>query len=167
MTPTNKHPTAPRGLAAEIGKRKPFDSPEQEAHLNLLRTHGVLTAEFHRRFKGYKLSEAVYNCLRILRGGDNGNTPKPCSQIGTMMIAQVPDVTRIVDRLEKMGLATRQRTADDRRVVLVALTKKGLDLLAKLDKPVQDLHKQQLGHMTKTELTELIRLLEKARLPSS
>lgn len=165
MTTRNRHTAPTRGLAAEIGKRKPFDSPEQEAHLNLLRTHGVLTAEFHRRFKPFKLSEALYNCLRILRGGDNGNTPKACSQIGSMMIAQVPDVTRIVDRLEKMGLATRERTADDRRVVLVSITKKGLDLLAKLDKPVHELHKRQLGHMTKAELTDLIRLLEKARIP--
>lgn len=152
------------GLAAEIGKKRPFDLPEQETHLNLLRTHSVLAAEGHRLLKPYKLSEALYNTLRILRGHDDGATPKACSDIGAMMIAQVPDVTRIIDRLEDMGLAQRRRTDADRRVVLVSITKKGLELLGRLDRPVLEMHKQQLGHMTRAELRELSRLLEKARL---
>jgi len=156
--------TGPGGLAGEIGKKRPFDLPEQEAHLNLLRTHSVLSAEGHRLLKPYGLSEALYNALRILRGHDEGSTPKSCSDIGGMMIAQVPDVTRIIDRLEAMGLAQRRRTDADRRVVLVSITKKGMELLARLDRPVLEMHKQQLGHMTRAELRELSRLLEKARL---
>ena len=148
-------------LAQEIGKKRPFDAPEQEAHLNVLRTASVLAAPFNRLFKQHRLSEALYNALRILRG--SGSTGCACHEVGEMMIAQVPDVTRLVDRLEAMGLAERRRTTEDRRVVMVAITRKGLDLLAKLDAPVMELHRRSLGHMSRAELSELSALLAKAR----
>jgi DNA-binding MarR family transcriptional regulator len=83
--------------------------------------------------------------------------------IGDRLVSRVPDVTRLVDRLEKGGLVERVRTPDDRRVVLVAITTKGLGLLAKLDGPMADLHREQLAHMSEAELKQLVRLLTKAR----
>jgi DNA-binding MarR family transcriptional regulator len=159
----------PQTLKDEIGKRLPFDSPEAEAHLNLLRTSSNITAAFDRLFKDHGLSDATYNILRILRGHsdapDSNPAGIPCQTIGRHLIARLPDVTRLVDRLEKSGLVKRSRTAGDRRVVLVGITKKGLGILADLDRPTADLHKKQLKHMTRAELAELNRLLYKARNP--
>lgn len=154
------------GLKDEIGKRSPFELLEQEAYLNLLRTVSVLEAGFVPLLKGRGLSEATYNALRILRGEMQGGAPGvPCQTIGDRLITRVPDVTRLIDRLERSGLAKRARTTEDRRVVLVSITKKGLSLLESLDKPLLELHKQILRHMSREELAELNRLLVKARHP--
>lgn len=150
-------------LRDEIKKKKPFDHPEEEAYLNLLRTSAILIADFERLFKEVGLSEPQYNVLRILRGaGGNG---LPCLEIGSRMITRVPDTTRLVDRLETAGLVERSRISEDRRVVLVKITKKGNDAIAPLDDKLLEIHKKQMGHMTRKELEELSRLLVKARHP--
>lgn len=151
-------------LQTEIKKRRPFESPAEEAFLNLVRTYGVLEADFLRLFKQHGISEPKYNVLRILRGA--GGDGLPSLEIASRMITRVPDVTRIVDRLETQGLVKRSRRSDDLRVVIVSITKKGIDLLTRLDEPVKQLHCRQLQHMTRGELEELSRLLEKARTPT-
>jgi DNA-binding MarR family transcriptional regulator len=162
-------PATPVGeseLAREIGKRRPFESPEQEAFLNILRTANFFATDFNHLFRQHGLTEATYNVLRILRGckhdpeAPHGRT---CSQVGEHMITQVPDVTRLVDRLEQMGLAERRRCQRDRRVVYVAITDRGMDVLANLDGPVLELHRAHLGHMASDELSMLSSLLAKAR----
>lgn len=156
------HPTQPPAtLQEEIGKRHPFEVPEEEAYLNILRTQSVLGRESEQLLAGYGLSESTYNALRILRGAGLGGCS--CTEIREDLVAQVPDVTRIVDRLEQAGLAERCRTPEDRRVVLVKITQKGLDLLAQLDGPTKELARAQLGHLSRAELAELNRLLVKAR----
>ena len=150
-------------LKDEIKKKRPFDNPAEEAYLNLLRTTTVLAVEFERLFKQAGLSEPQYNVLRILRGA--GGDGLPCLEVGARMITRVPDVTRLVDRLEAAGLVERQRTSEDRRVVMVKITKKGLDAIGVLDQPLLDVHKRQMGHMTRRELEDLSRLLVKARHP--
>jgi DNA-binding MarR family transcriptional regulator len=163
MKPTPPH--AP-SLKDDIGKRSPFEVPEQEAYLNLLRTKNELEGEMQALFKGRGLSEATYNALRILRGEMQGGAAGvPCQVIGDRLITRVPDVTRLIDRLEHSGLAKRARTTQDRRVVLVSITKKGLSLLESLDKPLMEVHKRQLRHMTREDLADLNRLLVKARHP--
>lgn len=147
-------------LQHEIGKRKPFDLPEQEAWLNLQRSAEHLSGDFQHLFKRHGLSTAQHNVLRILRGHAK---PVPSLSIASQMVARVPDITRLVDRLEAAGLVERTRCEHDRRVVYVGITPKGMEILATLDQPVLDLHRAQLGHMTKRELAELNRLLEKAR----
>lgn len=152
-----------RTLQHEIGKKKPFEHPEEEAYLNLLRSAAFLTVEFERMFRQHGLSEASYNALRILRGHREWGLP--CSQIGDMLVARVPDVTRLVDRLEEAGLVSRVRCDKDRRVIYVKISEAGLKVLASMDKPVVELHKRQLSHMSERELQELNRLLYKARHP--
>src|SRR5262245_43746903 len=144
-------PAKPEGLAAEIGKKRPFESPQEEAALNIIRTASLISWEFERLLKEHRLSEATYNILRILRGGG----PRSCSEIGADMLTRVPDVTRLIDRLERLGLAQRRRVPEDRRVVLVQITAKGLRALDALDKPGTDLNNALLGHMTRPELAEL------------
>lgn len=145
-------------LQRELRKRNPFDSAEQEAALNVARTHDYLASRFARLFAQYDLSGPQYNVLRILRGEG-----LPSQEIGERMVTHMPDVTRLVDRLEKAGLVERKRILEDRRVVLVKITRAGLDVLQRLDQPVLDLHRELLGHLSASELAELNRLLARAR----
>jgi len=148
-------------LALELGKRKPFESGEQEAYLNVMRTQSLLAAGFDALFKPFGVSEATFNALRILRGV--GPAGCACSRIAEQLVTRVPDVTRLVDRLELARLVGRTRIEEDRRVVLISITRAGLDLLAKLDRRVLRLHHEQLGHLSASELRTLNRLLAKAR----
>ena len=148
-------------LAREIKKARPFDALEQEAMLNLARTWDVLSGEMMSQvFKPTGLSATQYNVLRILRGAGEH---LPCGEIANRMIARDPDMTRLLDRLEKRKLVSRCRPQNDRRVVAVRITDAGLKLLAELDPLIIAAHRKQLSHMTESELHQLIALLEKAR----
>jgi len=149
-------------LQRELKKKRPFDSPEQEAMLNIMRTGDWLQIHFTRLFREHGLTPSQYNVLRILRGEGR---PMECMEIAERTIAVVPGITGLIDRLEKAGMVTRQQSQEDRRVYLVTITAYGLELLAGLDKPVLALHRKLLGHLTEHELNQLIRLLEKARSP--
>lgn len=148
-------------LGRELKKRRPFDSPEQEAMLNLLRTNDQFQNRWGRLFREFGLTSSQYNVLRILRGEGK---PMPCLEIAERMIQVVPAMTGLLDRLEKQQLIRRERGSEDRRVVYIELTAQARRLLDRLDEPVSSLHQQLLGHLTKAELKEFIRLLEKARL---
>jgi len=151
---------ASRQLQQELKKKQPFQSPEQEAGLNLLRTNDQMQNRFGRLFRQFGVTSSQYNVLRILRGEGK---PLPCQEIATRMIQVVPAMTGLIDRLEQQELVRRDRCTEDRRVIFIALTQKGHDVLAQLDEPVLALHRELLGHLTRGELQELNRLLEKAR----
>ncbi|MCA9010632.1 MAG: MarR family transcriptional regulator [Planctomycetaceae bacterium] len=148
-------------LQNELKKQRPFDLPEQEAILNILRTNDQFQNRFGRLFREYDLTPSQYNVLRILRGEGK---PMPCLEIGDRMIQVVPAMTGLVDRLEKLELVKRERCTQDRRVIYIELTAKARQLLDRMDAPVTELHRQLIGHLTQTELKQLSRLLEKARL---
>ena len=148
-------------LQQEIRKAQAFDLPQEEAYLNLRRTLSVLERPFNDLFKHHGLSEATYNVLRILRG--HGKRGVHAHSIGPMMVSRLPDVTRLVDRLVSRGLAERERSEEDRRVVTVRITREGSALLRRLDRPTADLHRRQFAALSDAELTRLNRLLEKAR----
>ncbi len=150
-----------RNLQHELKKKRPFESPEQEAALNLLRTGDQLQNRFGRLFRQFGMTPSQYNVLRILRGEGK---PLPCLEIASRMVQVVPAMTGLIDRLEQQELVFRHRCTEDRRVIYIALTDKGRELLSEMDQPVLELHQQVLGHMTRTELADLNRLLEKARL---
>lgn len=147
-------------LQRELKKRDPFEAPEIEAIINILRTSDQLQNRFGRLFREYGLTSSQYNVLRILRGEGR---PLPSLEIASRMIQVVPAITGLIDRLEKQELVTRQRCEEDRRVVYVDLTDKARALLKKMDQPGLDLHKELIGHLTRRELAELSRLLVKAR----
>ncbi len=148
-------------LQNELKKKRPFDSPEQESILNILRTNDQFQNRFGRLFREFDLTASQYNVLRILRGEGK---PMPCQEIGERMIQVVPAMTGLLDRLEAQGHIRRQRCTEDRRVVYIELTDSSKDLLRQMDAPVNELHHQLVGHLTPTELKQLSRLLEKARL---
>ena len=148
-------------LQRELKKQNSFDSLEQEASLNILRTNDELQNRLGRFFREYGLTSSQYNLLRIIRGEGK---PMPSLEIAERMIQVVPAMTGLIDRLEKQGLVERRRCVDDRRVVYIEITEKAKKLLERMDTPILALHEELMGHMTKAELRELSRLLEKSRM---
>lgn len=148
-------------LQEEIQQTRPFDSAQEEAFLNLQRTGNALFQSLTRFLKPYKLTPTQYNVLRILRGAHPQTLT--CGDIGDRLVTPDPDVTRLLDRLEKRGLVSRSRDTGDRRVVRGAITDEGLELLGRLDDPLPKFVEELLGHLEADELETLIRLLEKAR----
>ena len=155
------HGPSDSALAKEIKQGKPFESPEVEAHLNLVRTCDQLEGNVARFLKQHGISTPQYNVLRILRGAEPEGLPSLA--VADRMVTRVPDVTRLLDRLAAKGLVERTRSTTDGRVVLARITADGLAFLAGLDRPLREYHHRQLGHMRKDELVQLIGLLEKLR----
>lgn len=145
----------------EIRQKKPFRRMEGEAFVNLLRTADALMQGVAATLKSAGLSPAQYNVLRILRGA--GPDGLACREIGERMITRDPDITRLLDRLEERGLVTRSRDRADRRVITTRIADKGLRILKDLDRPIEELHVDQLGHLGEQRLRSLITLLEAAR----
>jgi DNA-binding MarR family transcriptional regulator len=134
--------------------------PEEVTYLELCRTADILSRGVSEVLKVEELSPNQYNVLRILRGAPEG---LPCGEIGTRMITRDPDITRLLDRLEKRGLIVRSREAQDRRRVMARIERAGLHLLARLDEPVREAHRRQLGHLGRDRLRNLNELLEMVR----
>jgi DNA-binding MarR family transcriptional regulator len=141
-------------------KRRRPACPQETAFLDLLRTTDMLSRGLAQLLKTEELSATQYNVLRILRGAPDG---LPCGEIASRMITRDPDVTRLLDRLEKRGLIVRWRETKDRRMVMARIKPEGLKVLARLDEPVEQTHRQQLGHLGRERLRELTELLEAAR----
>lgn len=148
-------------LHQHLKQKKPFGSTEEAVYLAIQVIAEEQRAKFHDLFKTKELTGAQYNVLRILRGA--GPEGLSCREIGERMINRESDITRMLDRLEARGLVTRERQTDDRRVVLTFITEPGLETLAELDEPVNDLHKSLMGHLSEKELESLLKLLGKAR----
>src|SRR6516165_10078218 len=153
--------TTPK-LQHELKKKRPFESPEQEAALNILRTGDQVQIRFARLFRGYGLTPSQYNILRILRGEGR---PLPILEIAGRTVAVVPGITGLIDRLEQAGFVNRLRCEEDRRVIYVALTDQGTKTLADLDEPLLALHRKLMGHLAQGDLKELIGLLQMLREP--
>lgn len=151
----------PARLQEDIRQTKPFASLEEEAFLNVLRTAGAMLEREAALLKEHGLTHAQYNALRILRGA--GEKGLACGEIADRMITRDPDVTRLLDRLEKQRWIKRSRQRVDRRVVMARITAEGLARIEPLDRPVDELMRGVLGHLGEERLRMLIRLLEEAR----
>lgn len=150
-------------LARDIKQSKPFSSPVLEVFFNLLRTTDELTRVSSTLLKPHDLTGTQYNVLRILRGA--GDAGLPCSEIGNRLITHDPDVTRLVDRLEKRGLVARSRDSDDRRVVTVRVTSAGLALIDSCDMDNRTIaaFAERFARLTADETRSLITALELLR----
>lgn len=148
-------------LQQELGKSQPFQVPEQEVYLNLVRTHAVLGDEVARLFKQHGLSQPLYNVLKVV--ARVGKAGMPSQSIARYMVARDPDITRLLDRLQKDQWIERERDEQDRRVVHVRVTQAGLKMIQILDPLIWDLHRQQFGHLSQEKLTLLNQLLAEAR----
>ncbi len=150
-------------LQEEIRQSKPFGSVQEEAHLNIIRTAAVVGHAFGEAMKSRGITGTQYNVLRVLRGAGSHGLCR--NAVRDRLVAKVPDATRLLDRLEKMGLLERERGDSDRRFVTTRITPGGLQLLAELDEPVAELHRRLLGHMSEPDLRTLVALLERVRTP--
>lgn len=126
--------------------------------------YSVLSQPFDDLFKKHGITSAQYNALRILRGHGK---PVSVYQIGEQMVTRKSDLPRLVDRLVSQGFAEKNRCESDRRVVWVTLTKKGKTLLKRIDVPLDELHRDQLKHLSREQLTQLSELLWLARNPDA
>ncbi len=130
---------------------------EDRLFVALLKASDSLASQADQLIKANGLTSAQYNVLRILRGA--GPEGLPCNTIAERMISRDPDMTRLLDRMEKRDVITRERQKEDRRVVKARITDEGLKLLKKMDAPIRELHKSQFAHMTSARLKTLMDLL--------
>ncbi|MFY9560595.1 MAG: MarR family transcriptional regulator [Terriglobales bacterium] len=142
-------------------QKVPFTSREQEAYLALLRTADALQSRVETKLKDFGLTSTQYNALRILRGA--GPDGVPCTEMGERMITRDPDITRLLDRLQKRGFVERSRGKQDRRVIYGKITAAGLKLLRDLDGPIEKHGREMLRHVGQRKLQQLIALLELVR----
>ena len=149
---------------AAAKRRKASPSLEQEAYLSLLRTADALARGAEDVVKSFGLSGTQYNILRILRGAGPGGLC--CHEAAERMLTHDPDITRLLDRLERRGFIVRARASSDRRIITAQITPEGLRVLAKLDKPIEEFHRRQFGHLGPRRLAQMIELLNSARTNS-
>lgn len=152
MTPT---------LRNEIRQKRAFQSLEQEAYLNLVRTASMLGDSLEQVLRAAGITSAQYNVLRILRGAEPEGLCR--NDVRDRMLTRMPDMTRLLDRMEAAALVTRERDTDDRRHVTTRISSQGSRLLASLDDAVAAEHQRSLGHMSHSDLKLLVELLSRAR----
>ena len=152
-------------LREEIRQRRPFRSPGHEGVVSLLLTADRLRRDLARVVEPHGLTLQQYNVLRILRGA--GARGLPTLDIAERMIEQAPGITRLLDRLEKKALVSRERCPRDRRQVLVAITPTGLRLVGSLDAPMSKADDALLERLGSRRTVTLVRLLEAVRQPAA
>jgi DNA-binding MarR family transcriptional regulator len=148
-------------ICTEIKQTKPFTCLEQEAHISLGRTWAMLDHALSEALKPYNITPTQYNVLRILRGAGSEGLCR--HEVMSRMIAAVPDATRLLDRLEALGLIRRERSTSDRRYVTTQITDEGLALVNTLDDPIEQIHRQQFRGFGEARLRQLIELLAQLR----
>lgn len=151
----------PSRLQLEIKQTRPFARPAQEALLGLLRTAAMIDHAAHEALKPHGITPTQHNVLRILRGAGPGGL---CGrEVGERLIARVPDVPRLLDRMTEMGLITRTRDSDDRRHVTARITPAGLAILDVVDPVLGRVERQWLGGLDAAELQRLVTTLDAVR----
>ena len=152
-------------LEVEMTENRGVTQLEAQVFLNLIRTEEELMGAVKALLKEQRLSAPQYNVLRILRGA--GSEGLPCQQISERMVSRLPDITRLLDRLEGGELVTRERSPEDRRIVLARITVGGRAVLERLDEPMAELHGEQFSALSRQELLQLNALLRKVRATCS
>ncbi len=140
-------------------KQRSFDNPYQEAILSVLVAADQINRELESRCEAHGITAAQYNVLRILRGVHPAGHPR--SEIIARMIHVAPDVTRLIDRLERLELASRGKSESDGRLSLTFITPKGLALLDLMRSDIEHVKRTIAKHLTEAEAHQLATLAEK------
>ncbi len=148
-------------LRDEIQQTKPFTSLQEEALLNIVRTSATMTDEMEDLLKERGITNTQYNVLRILRGAEPEGLCR--NELRDRMLTRMPDVTRLLDRMEEAGLVARSRDNEDRRLVSTKITDAGRKVVDELDAPVQEFHQRRLAHVSEEQLQTLVDLLTLTR----
>jgi DNA-binding MarR family transcriptional regulator len=147
-------------VGEEIHQTKPFASVEEELLVSLLRTTDVLQEQFEKMIRPFNVSMTQYNVLRILRGAEPGG--RTCGEIGERMIAREPDVTRLLERMEKAALIRRMRDSSDRRVIVTRITSAGLKLLDEMEPKMREID-GLLKPVGERKMETVLKLLDEVR----
>ena len=142
-----------------IQQKKPFKSPWQRATVNLMFTNNWVVNQIKSQLKPYGITLQQYNVLRILRGAGQ---PISTSIIRERLLDKMADSSRMVDRLYQKGLVDRKACPNDKRLVDVSLSPKGLNFLEDYDKKTEEMD-EILNRLTKEEAVVLNNLLDKIR----
>jgi len=145
----------------ELKQTRRFADPRQEAVIALLRTADVLRARIEAHLHPHGVSPEQYNVLRILRGAPEHRLPT--LEIASRMITRAPNITRLIDKLVAKKLASRCDHDRDRRVVVVQLAPRGLDLVNAVSASVDDLDAKGLAALSKAQVETLIEILDSVR----
>jgi DNA-binding MarR family transcriptional regulator len=148
-------------LATALKQNRPFVSLEQEVYLSILRTASELSYSVDQFFRQFDITQSQYNVLRILRGAGAGGLCR--NEISERMVTATPDMTRLLDRMEKAGWVTRKRAEDDRRQVSTHITKSGMELLARLEKPTEDFVTPIFAGTTISDLKTVLKVNDQIR----
>jgi DNA-binding MarR family transcriptional regulator len=150
-----------RDLQHELKQGRPFPSRAAEALVSIWRTAALLEHQVSDVLRPFGITPTQYNALRILRGaGKDGLCGR---EVAERMVAQVPDMPRLLDRMEVMGLVSRERDPEDRRHVTTRITSKGQSLLARAFEAVDAMERARLGRLSDRTLTALIEGLAAVR----
>jgi DNA-binding MarR family transcriptional regulator len=141
-------------LRDELKQQKPFRSLQEEASLSVVRTSAQLVDTFEQLLKPYGITGTQYNVLRILRGSEPNGLCR--NEIRDRMVTRMPDVTRLLDRMEDADLIVRARVDDDRRMVRTRITVKGRRLVDQLDDVVAREHQRVFAALGRDEVRTLI-----------
>jgi DNA-binding MarR family transcriptional regulator len=150
-----------RDLQSDLKMSKPFASLAHEAHLNVARYAAELEHSFEELLKPHGITNTQFNVLRILRGAGAAGLCR--NEIGERMVRRVPDVTRLLDRLEEARLITRERVGTDRRYVTTRITPAGVAVLDKLEGQVNAFHERLLKHVPPARLRTFVELIGELR----
>jgi DNA-binding MarR family transcriptional regulator len=160
-----KEQTMPRRQRSPLAKTskqtRPFVSVEQEVYLSILRTASELSYAVDQFFGQFDITQSQYNVLRILRGAGADGLCR--NEISERMVTATPDMTRLLDRMEKAGWVTRKRAEDDRRQVSTHITKSGMELLARLEKPTGDFVTPIFAGTTISDLKTVLKVNDQIR----
>ena len=154
-------PTKNASLAAALKQTRPFVSLEQEVYLSLLRTTSELSHAVDQFFRPFGITSSQYNVLRILRGAGADGLCR--NEISERMVTATPDMSRLLDRMEKAGWVTRERAEDDRRQVSTYITKSGMELLAKLETPTNDFVVRLFAGAAVSDLKTVLKVNDRIR----
>ena len=148
-------------LQSEIKQSKPFPRPSAEAFLSILRTAAVLDHHLGEVLRPHGVTTTQYNVLRILRGA--GRQGLCGREIAERLVSKVPDVSRLLDRMEDLGLILRERDPDDRRHVTARISDKGLRLLDKTSPALEAVETARFGRLSVEAIDALIDALSDVR----
>jgi DNA-binding MarR family transcriptional regulator len=153
--------TKKSSLATALKQNRPFESLEQEVYLSILRTASELSYSIDQLFRPFGITSSQYNVLRILRGaGTNGLCR---NEISERMVTATPDMSRLLDRMERAGWVQRERAEDDRRQVSTYITKSGMELLERLETPTRDFVAQTFSGTAVSDLKTVLKVNDRIR----
>jgi DNA-binding MarR family transcriptional regulator len=153
--------TKKSSLATALKQTRPFVSLEQEVYLSILRTASELSYSVDQFFRPFDITPSQYNVLRILRGAGTDGLCR--NEISERMVTATPDMSRLLDRMEKAGWVTRERAEDDRRQVSTYITKSGMELLVMLEPSTRDFVTRLFAGTAVSDLKTVLKVNDRIR----